>query len=277
MRKTLWIADLDGTLLRSDATLGDDSLQMLNSLIDRGLDFSIATARTPATVFPILRGLHLRAPMVMMGVALVYDPVVQEYKRTYEIDINTARRIYEILYQHGVNGFVYTMEKGFLTVYYETLEPSQMYQFYEERVRLYNKPFSFIASFSQIGRGPLLISIRDKKERLRPVRHAVEDLAGIQISFYEDVYLDGYWYLEISSEEASKCKGIQYIREQYGYARIIGFGDTINDLSLFEGCDEGYAVRNGRDELKQAATGVIGTNDEESVARWIWDHAEMEG
>lgn len=277
MSTTLWIADLDGTLLRSDATLGDYSLQTLNSLIAGGLDFSIATARTPATVFPILRGLQLQAPMVMMGGALVYDPVAQEYKRTYEIDIKTARRIYEILFQYGVNGFVYTMEKGILAVYYETLEPPQMFQFYEERVRLYNKPFSYITSFSQIGRGPLLISIRDRKERLRPVCHAIEDLTGIQISFYEDVYLDGYWYLEISSGEASKCKGIQYIREQYGYARIIGFGDNLIDLSLFEGCDEGYAVQNGRDELKQAATGVIGTNDEESVARWIWEHAEMEG
>ncbi len=277
MSATLWIADLDGTLLRPDATLGDYSLRTLNSLIDGGLAFSIATARTPATVFPILRGLHLRAPMVMMGGALVYDPMAQEYKRKYEIDIETARRIYGILYQHGVNGFVYTMDKGILTVFYETLEPPQMFQFYEERVRLYNKPFSHISSFAEIDRGPLLISIRDQKERLWPVCHAVEELAGIQISFYEDVYLNGYWYLEISSGEASKCRGIQYIREQYGYTRIIGFGDNLIDLSLFEGCDEGYAVENGRDELKQAATGVIGANDEESVARWIWEHADMEG
>ena len=169
------------------------------------------------------------------------------------------------------------MDKGILTVYYETLEPPQMFQFYEERVRLYNKPFSHISSFAEIDRGPLLISIRDQKERLWPVCRAVEELAGIQISFYEDVYLNGYWYLEISSGEASKCRGIQYIRERYGYTRIIGFGDNLIDLSLFEGCDEGYAVENGRDELKQAATGVIGANDEESVARWIWEHADMEG
>ena len=277
MNKTLWIADLDGTLLRSDATLGPDSMRMLNTLIDRGVAISIATARTPATVFAILRGLRLQAPMVMMSGALVYDPADQEYKRTEEIELAAAGRLYEIMRDFKLDGFVYTMRDGSLSVFYETLEPPQLYQFYEERVRLYNKPFTPITSFSDIPQGPLLISIRDREERLRPAFEVMREFDEIQISLYEDVYLKGYWYLELSSREASKCKGVDYIRRQYGYSRIIGFGDNLIDLSLFEGCDAGYAVRNAREELKRAAAGVIGSNDEDGVARWIWEHAEMEG
>ena len=38
---------------------------------------------------------------------------------------------------------------------------------------------------------------------------------------------------------------------------------------MFAAADEAYAVSNAIDEVKAAATGVIGSNDEDSVARFI--------
>ena len=41
---------------------------------------------------------------------------------------------------------------------------------------------------------------------------------------------------------------------------------------LFALADEAYAVENAVPELKAAATGVIGRNDADSVARWLQSH-----
>lgn len=48
--KMLYVSDLDGTLLNSDALLNEDVPERLNRLIDKGLCFTVATARTYATV-----------------------------------------------------------------------------------------------------------------------------------------------------------------------------------------------------------------------------------
>ena len=45
MEKTLYITDLDGTLLRSDKTLSDFTIREINSRIRRGMLFSAASAR----------------------------------------------------------------------------------------------------------------------------------------------------------------------------------------------------------------------------------------
>lgn len=42
--KTLYVSDLDGTLLRSDETTSEYTNSVINNLTDRGMIFSYATA-----------------------------------------------------------------------------------------------------------------------------------------------------------------------------------------------------------------------------------------
>ena len=44
--KTLYVSDLDGTLLRSDETTSEYTNSVINNLTDRGMIFSYATARS---------------------------------------------------------------------------------------------------------------------------------------------------------------------------------------------------------------------------------------
>ena len=47
------------------------------------------------------------------------------------------------------------------------------------------------------------------------------------------------------------------------------FGDALNDLPMFSIADEAYAVANALDVVKEAATKVIGSNDEDAVAEYL--------
>ena len=51
--------------------------------------------------------------------------------------------------------------------------------------------------------------------------------------------------------------------------RIVAFGDGLNDIDMFKIADECYAVSNAEDELKALATGVIESNDDDGVAKWL--------
>jgi len=51
--------------------------------------------------------------------------------------------------------------------------------------------------------------------------------------------------------------------------KVVVFGDGKNDIDMFEIADEGYAVSNAHETLKEKATGIIGSNDEDGVAKWL--------
>ena len=51
--------------------------------------------------------------------------------------------------------------------------------------------------------------------------------------------------------------------------RLVVFGDGKNDIDMFQMADKSYAVANAHDDLKQYATEVILSNDEDGVARWL--------
>ena len=56
---TLYISDLDGTLLNKNAQLTDNTIEIISSLIDRGVLFTIATARSLSSV-EILKKLNIQ-------------------------------------------------------------------------------------------------------------------------------------------------------------------------------------------------------------------------
>jgi hydroxymethylpyrimidine pyrophosphatase-like HAD family hydrolase len=58
--------------------------------------------------------------------------------------------------------------------------------------------------------------------------------------------------------------------------RVICFGDSDNDLSMFEVADESYAPANTTDAIKSAATAVIGHHDDEGIARFLRERFELE-
>lgn len=55
--------------------------------------------------------------------------------------------------------------------------------------------------------------------------------------------------------------------------RVVAFGDAINDIPMFQIADECYAVENAVEELKALATGIITSNEQDGVAKWLLEHA----
>ena len=60
-----------------------------------------------------------------------------------------------------------------------------------------------------------------------------------------------------------------FLRETYGYTKIIGFGDNLNDLPMFEACDLRVSVSNAKDEVKASADCICDSNEEDGVVKWI--------
>lgn len=269
--RTLYITDLDGTLLNNRCEVPKKSAALLNALIESGVCFSVATARSFISAKQILEGLHLTAPVVLQNGVFLYDIREKRVLRYHAIDEETlmeALRIYE-RHDKAPNLFFYG-DDGLLYIEFTDIRLPEQREFYETRKKDYAGRFQRVDKLQpRAHKHPVYISLLDTYADLLPITEELEKLAGLSFAFYKDTY-SPHWFLEVYASSASKANGAKEVRELTNCEKIVAFGDNFNDRLLFSAADECYAVQNAVDELKRLADGVIGSNEEDGVAAFMY-------
>ncbi|MEG1426676.1 MAG: HAD family hydrolase [Oscillospiraceae bacterium] len=267
--KTLYISDLDGTLLNSHAELSDYTVKTLNCLTEKGIHFSLATARTAATALQMLENVAINIPIVLMNGVLIYDLASKEYIKKEALSPKIAEDIIGAMREVGQAGLMYTLCCDKMFTYHEATVNQAIRDFINERKVKYNKVFTQVNDFLDVKDEIIYFTFLDNEENIERLCSRMAGISGIEFAKYRDIYTEKLWYLEVFSSAASKYNAVRFLREYGNYERVIGFGDNLNDIPLFRACDECYAVANAKDEVKAIATHVIGSNDDDGVAKWL--------
>ncbi len=269
--KTLYLTDLDGTFLRSDATVSPFARETINALSAQGVLFTISTARTYATVIPLFRGVDLRSPLVLMNGVCIYDAKHTKTIRHHAMPISIGRQCEEIFARYGKNPMLYFEKDSRIRVEYKFLVNAPQEEYVAQRDNFFNKGFTQVEHYGfDRGEDFIYIVTLDKKEEIEDIYREVSVLPGVNVNFYPDNYT-GCYFLEGMPAGVSKASGALEVKKLLGADKIVAFGDNMNDIPLFAAADESYAVANACDELKAIATGVIGSNDEDAVAHFLLD------
>jgi len=268
--RTLYISDLDGTLLNHNAELSQYTKDTLNRMITDGLCFSVATARTAATAIKILDGVQWSIPLVLLNGVLIFDITNKRYIQILSLSAETVAAVLAVFKRLNVTGLMYQFSNNEQTTYYESLDHKPLRDFIEERKIRYNKAFRQTDSFMIIPPEDIVyFTLLDAHDKIQLVHDALSAVPGISRFMYKDIYSSDLWYLEIHSEKASKQNATIYLREIYGFERVIGFGDNLNDLPMFAACDVRIAVENANPEVKAAANHICAANNNDGVVKWI--------
>lgn len=263
---TLYLSDLDGTLLNTQQRLSSYTSATINRLVEEGMLFSYATARSWHTAHKVTKGLSARIPLIVYNGALILDSFTQEILLRNTFSDEEAAQILNDLMAADVHPVVYTFAEGKEKFCYLSDRISDGVKQYvqsrsgdvrdtplqDEKKLLQGETFYFTCI--------------DAREKLEPLYHKWAE--RFHCVYSEDIYFQTQW-LEIMPKAASKANAARQLAAHLGCDRIVAFGDAVNDISLFEAADECYAVRNAAEVLKQRATSVIESNDEDGVARWL--------
>ena len=267
--KKLYISDLDGTLLNQSAEISEYTKNALNNLIESGVNFSIATARSTASTCKIMEQVKLNIPIILMNGVSVYDFKQKRYIKTHFIGDATAKIIAK-LKELGVTGLMYELRDEKIVVHYESLEQKPIRDFVEERIKKYSQTFRKANSFSDVPTEHIIyFTLIDTHDNVMPVHSALSEIPGLNSVVYRDNYSDDLWFLEIFNEKASKQTAIDFLSKEYGFEHITCFGDNLNDLPMFKASDYKIAVGNAKDEVKAAADYICGTNVDDGVVKWL--------
>ena len=261
----LYVSDLDGTLLRSDQVTSDYTNQVINTLVDKGMLFSYATARSLITAKKVTMGIQAKIPLIVYNGAFVIDNVTEEILIANYFD-DTVFTLLDDLFNNNIYPIVYSYIKGAEKFsFVPELCTKGMNKFIESRngdVRT-----NAVSSLAELKLGNVFyITCIDDSEKLKPLYNKYKDT--YHCVFQTDIYTKDKW-LEIMPIEASKSNAIKQLQTMLGCEKLIAFGDGINDIDMFQIADESYAVANAHEELKKHATAVISSNDEDGVAKWL--------
>lgn len=266
---------MDGTLLGSDSLVSAETAAIISDLTSRGALITVATARTPATVVPLLSSTATTPPTIVMTGAALWRRTPGEFDSVRFIPDCDRAEIRDVCGQFGLHPFVYMMDSPtFLSVYHGGRSLSDCERaFYEARKNLSFKHFNLNCEAPEGRRAILCYAIGDHR-RIFAAADELRSRGDLALSCYYDIFDNSIAHLEVFAPGVSKAAAVLELKSRMEADRVVVFGDNLNDLPMMEVADYAVAVGNAFDEVKQQADTVIGPNTDNSVAKYIKEDFE---
>ncbi len=270
--KTLYVSDLDGTLLRSDETLSEFTCRTINELTAKGMLFSYATARSYTTAHKVTAGLDAKIPLIVYNGTMTVDNADGRILLRDFFDQARIRQVLDDIISCSVFPLVYGFVDGAEKFSYVPSVCSQAtLDFVATRPNDHRQ--NPVVDISRLYDGELFyLSCIDSEEKLAPLYEKYKN--EYHCVFARDYYSGEFW-LEFLPPQVSKANAIRRLKEHLGCDRVVAFGDGSNDIDMFELADEAYAVENAAEPLKRIATAVIGDNNSDAVAKWLIENYQL--
>ena len=228
--------------------------------------FSYATARSWITARKVTKGLDAKIPLIVYNGAFIVDNVSGKILHANFFDHSSAEELLNELFDRKIFPIVYAYIDGKEKFsYVPELSTPGMKKFTDSRKGDIRE--NKVSSFEDLKNGgTFYITCIDDPKKLYPVYELYKD--RFHCVYQTDIYTGDQW-LEIMPREASKANAVQQLKSMFQCDRVVAFGDGKNDADLFAIADECYAVSNAHESLKEIATRIIGSNNEDGVAKWL--------
>ncbi len=266
--RTLYVSDLDGTLLNSDQKLSTYTIQTINELVKEGMLFSYATARSFQTAQKVTAGFNAPIPLIVYNGAFIRDNSDGKIllSHFFESDIHQvldhflSHQLYPIVYSfiHGEEKFSFIPEKCTpgMNDYIASRHGDPRMRPIHDSQHLHDGDIFYITFI-------------DEASKLQPFYLHYQK--QYRCLFQKDIYTKQQW-LEIMPQNVDKAHAIAQLKELYHCQQLIVFGDGKNDIDMFQLADEAYAVENAHEKLKSYATKIIPSNNQDGVAQFLKQH-----
>lgn len=271
----LLVFDLDGTLLNGSSQVSAHTRDTLRQLRQRGIAYTVATGRTLHAARDLLHGHGFTLPHIYKNGVVIWRPQSDGYSHSNLLTKLEIRSVVAACSAVRVSPFIFTLEP-------------------ENRHAVYHPPLSNeaehrLATLFARDRGLAVLPVAEMPADAAitnlsalGAREAIEYITQrVQLEEHLVAYAgaalegDGLLWVDIHHSAASKGGAVAQLKQDLGVSRVICFGDSENDLSMFAMADESYAPSNAREAVRSAATAVIGHHDEDGISHFLRERFEL--
>ena len=264
--------DLDGTLLNKSSEVSAFTKDTLGLLSEKDIAFTVATGRTMHSAQFVLKDQSFVLPHIYNNGVAIWDPSGNALTLENLLAPSEVNLIVEHAINNNITPFINTVNMDSPNhehvIYHSSpkhLVERNLIEKYFSRTEARLAPIeslpanSHITNISMIGDAAL---VYDMYKQLN-MHEALIAYSGPAIEGNE------YRWMAVHHNLANKVSAVSLLRKQLKASNVIVFGDSDNDLSMFELADEAYAPSNAKPYVKDVATSVIGHHDEDGIAHFL--------
>lgn len=263
--------DLDGTVLRRDLRITDETVTALRRLRERGMRLVVATGRhfEGAREHALRLGFGNDDPVICYGGSMVRR-IGGETLVHCTVSREVSTEVVEWAARRGLHSRVFV--DGRIVASPRTT-PSVMY------LRAKDEPNVHVVDslsewLQESGEEPIKLVIVDQPDTVDEwLEEARRDFSGRLF-----VTRSLPHYVEVGGLEGTKSRALEFVCGMWGIdpARTLAFGDADNDADMLRFAGHGIAVGGMSREVREAADAVIAPVDDDGVARYLESLLERE-
>jgi hydroxymethylpyrimidine pyrophosphatase-like HAD family hydrolase len=223
-----------------------------------------------------LEGHGFRLPQVYKNGVMIWNPGDDDYSHRNFLTLDEIQHVLEAVMAQSLSPFIFTLEPGNRhAIYHPPLQNDvevRLAKSFAERDTVDVLPAADMPADAEITNISAL-GIPASVDAVERMIEAEPDLVA-----YAGTALEGETlrWIDIHHSEASKGSAVEILRRQLGASKVVCFGDSDNDLSMFASADEAYAPANAKPQVLEAATAVIGHHDEDGIARFLRERFQLD-
>ena len=255
-RIALVVSDVDGTLLTKDKTLTDGARAAVRRLNEAGIGFTITSSRPAIGMRFLIEPLGITLPVGPFNGSSIVDPELKPIEQ-HLIPAATAQRSLEILNEFGVDIWLFTNDLWL------TRNPDGEYVPHEQRA-IRADP-TIVTDFTPyLSAACKIVGASADAALLQHCEAAMQKALGAQATAVRSQT----YYLDVTPPGCDKGTFVQAMARRLGIATdaVATIGDMQNDLAMFRNSGLSIAMGNATDDVKQQATHVTTSNENEGFA-----------
>ena len=263
--------DLDDTLLRSDMTVSDFTVDVLHRARERGMAILPASGRTRDSMWPTVQRIGCASAFISCNGADVWGFPAGEAPLAGADCPLLMQELLPVPLAHEVARFA--SERG---VYCQTYSPSRFFYSIENEYAISYAHSSslegeYVGDLTAFIQRPVTkLLMMDTPERIAALYNEARAVFGGRAS----LTCSKPYFLECNPLKATKGNALTWCAGHFGFTmdELVAFGDSLNDVSMLTAAGTGVAMGNAREDVKAMGFPVCRTNDEDGVARYIEEH-----
>lgn len=250
--------DLDGTLARKNSMVSDASCQALASLYHAGVQVGIATGRNRISAQRTLARAGIPGYVVSVNGSLTLHCPDERILDVSPMDKSIVQKCWDLDTEYQLDIIVYTDQK--MCARYDG--PSRRIQ-----TVICGETPAMVSSVAEIyadGAKPLKVLFY--KENMD-----IDQYRGLILRYFPHAVETAPRFLEVSDPQMNKSHGIEYVLKELGltWEQCLGIGDSENDLGWLPRVGISLCPAGAYDCVKAICDYQIGSNDDDSVAKFI--------
>ena len=257
---TLFIADVDGSLVTEDKVLTLGAVAAVKALNAAGIKFAITSGRPPRGMSMLIEPLALKGAIAGFNGGVFTNPDLSVIE-SHSLDPATAKRAVKLILDQKLDAWVYT-DHEWLIRDHEAPHVAR------EAWTVKFEP-TVVASFTDahLAHAVKIVGISDDPDVVATCEKVAQETLGEQASAERSQP----YYLDVTHPQANKGTVVATLSKLLNIppAQIATMGDMPNDVLMFRKSGFSIAMGNASDEVKAQASAVTDSNESEGFAKAV--------